>query len=180
MCMYNTSESYGWMSKVLHWIMALIVMVMIGVGLYMTGLPKGESRTAIYATHKAVGIVVFLLLLHRFTWHFISPTPGFPSYFTEKEKKITKLVKYLLYLCLFIMPVSGYLMSSFGGHQISFFSLIQIPMIFTKNEMIGSIFKEVHYYISFAFIIFIALHVAGSLKHHFIVKDDALKRMSFL
>lgn len=178
----NTPNSYGLISKALHWLMALAIIIMIIVGLSMGSVDKSDPlRGDLYLLHKSTGVVLLLLLVFRLLWLFvISPAPKAPAELAPFERKLSTAIKHSLYLLMLLVPVSGYCMSSFGGHAINVYGWFELPMLFEKNKALGGFFHEVHEIAGIALIPLIILHVAGAIKHR--IKDkngptDVLKRM---
>lgn len=177
----NDAENYGTFSKLLHWLMAILIVALLAVGFYMTGLDKEDpSRGQIYGMHKAFGALTLMLLVIRIIWLRISPAPQLPAVFTAKEKRVVSGVKGVLYLLMFLMPFSGYVMSSAAGRPTSFFGLFDLPMLIGENKALAEIAHEAHELLAFAIIAFIVLHLAGVMKHR--LKDrngpsDIMNRM---
>lgn len=177
----NNAENYGSFSKLLHWLMAVLIVALLAVGFYMTGLDKEDpSRGQIYGMHKAFGVLTLMLLVIRIVWLRISPAPVLPAVFTAKEKRVVSSVKGVLYLLMFLMPLSGYVMSSAANRPTSFFGLFDLPMLIAENKAIAGAAHEAHEILAFVTIAFILLHVAGVMKHR--LKDrngpsDIMNRM---
>ena len=185
MALKNSSTEYGLLSKTLHWVMAAMIITLIGVGIYMADLPKDTAEQKQYAfqfygLHKSFGVVVLALIIVRLAWIRISPAPALPAVFNAKEQMVTKLVQAFLYILMILVPLSGYIMSNAGGYPINLFGLGELPALIGKSKEIGGIAHEVHEIMGFAMLALIALHVAGAVKHR--LKDkggesDILKRM---
>jgi cytochrome b561 len=174
-------ERYSGLSRALHWISALIILGLIVLGWYMTGLAEDDpSRRGIYGFHKAMGILTVFLFFARIVWLRIAPAPALPSVFNEKERLVTKGVQSLLYVLILLIPVSGYVMSMAGGHPVSFFGLFDMPVLMGKNEAVGGFAHEAHAILSYAALALVALHMAGAIKHRLLDKNgpsDVLARM---
>ena len=185
MALNNSSSEYGLLSKALHWAMALIIITLLGVGIYMADLPTDTEEQKQYAyqffgLHKSFGVVALVLIVLRLVWLRVSPAPTLPAVFERKERIITKAVQGLLYLLMILVPVSGYLMSNAGGYPINFFGIAELPALIGKSKEIGGIAHEAHGIMGFAIIGLIVLHVAGAVKHRLKDKNgesDILKRM---
>lgn len=181
----NSATEYGSMAKTLHWLMAAIILVLIGVGIYMAELPKETAEQKQYAfqfydLHKAFGVVALALIVFRLLWLAVSPAPPLPAIFEAKEKAVIKSLQGLLYLLMLVVPISGYLMSNAGGHPISFFGLFEMPAVVGESEGLGEFAHVMHHYTGWAILIIIVLHMAGAIKNR--LKDkggerDILKRM---
>jgi cytochrome b561 len=181
----NSSTEYGIFSKMLHWAMAAIIIVLLAVGMYMADLPTDTQLQKDYAfqffnLHKSFGVVILGLIIVRLVWIRLSPPPALPTVFDARERMIISAVKGLLYILMILAPLSGYIMSNAGGYPINFFGLGELPALLGKSKEIGGIAHEAHELMGFAMLALIALHVAGAVKHR--LKDkggdsDILKRM---
>lgn len=179
----NNAENYGSFSKLLHWLMAVLIVVLLAVGFYIAGFDKenlSPSQIQMIGMHKAFGALTLMLLVIRIVWLRISPAPVLPAVFTAKEKRVVSSVKGVLYLLMFLMPLSGYVMSSAANRPTSFFGLFDLPMLIAENKAITGAAHEAHEILAFVTIAFILLHVAGVMKHR--LKDrngpsDIMNRM---
>lgn len=168
-------------SRVLHWLSALVIVALLGVGLYMTGLDREDpSRAQIYGLHKSVGVLSLFLLLARLAWLRVRPGPDLPAVFNDKEKQVTRGIRSLLYLLLVLIPVSGWVMSNTAGYPVSFFGLFQMPTLLDKSEGLHELAEGVHALTAYAAAALVLLHAAGALKHR--LRDrggeaDVLARM---
>ncbi len=178
MGLYNTSDSYGKVTRANHWISAFAFILALATGfLAEEFMGKGPDRNEVFQLHFSLGLSLLALFIIRVIWLKISPNPA-PLPATKLETVLGHIVKGFLYLSLIILPVAGYLMvSAKDAADISFFGLFTLPNLIGENETIKDIAKNIH--VTFAFFItgVLALHIAGALKHHFIVKDDTLNRM---
>ena len=173
----NTPTGYGVLARALHWWMALLMIGLIGLGLFMTAQPDGDPKWALYDLHKSLGSVVFMLFAIRIVWRHISPPPPMPSSMNALEQRIAHVAHVLLYLAMLALPVTGYLDSAWGGYHISVFGLFDVPMLLEKNEALFKIAVTAHQYIGYALGLLVLAHAGAALKHHFVAKDDVLKRM---
>jgi len=179
--MFNSSEKYGSFSKAIHWLMALFIIALLGVGMYMADLPKEDpSRLQFFNLHKSFGALVLMLAVVRIIWLRVSPAPALPSVFTAKDKKVVSSIKGMLYLLMFLVPLSGYIMSGAAGHATSFFGLFDLPTLVGENKGLAGFAHEAHEMLAYAIIAFVALHMAGAIKHR--LKDrngpsDIMNRM---
>jgi cytochrome b561 len=173
----NTKERYGTVTKTLHWVTALCVLGLLGVGLYMDEIHDLSVKLRVYNLHKSFGICVLSLTVFRVVWHFYSRKPAYIATLKSWEKAGARLVHSFLYVALIGMPLTGWLMSSAAGRSVSVFGLFVLPDLVTVNKQLGDFFYEAHGYLAYALMAAIAGHAAAALKHHFIDKDLTLKRM---
>lgn len=173
----NTTTHWGSVAKFFHWIIALFVLTLLGVGVWMTGLPNEPFKFQIYGLHKAFGVTILALVLLRILWRLTSKIPSLPAGMPGWQKKLAHGVHFLLYACLLIMPISGYVMSMAGGYGVSYFGLYNLPDLIGKDPALGKLASGVHEYTAWVLAGLIGLHVVGGLYHHFIRRDNVLRRM---
>lgn len=161
----------------LHWLIALSIAIVFGVGIYMHELPLSPHKLQIYAYHKWAGITIFLLVLFRLTWRFLHTPPPFPETMLQWEKQIAYLVHFILYFLMLAIPLSGWLMSSAAGFSVVLFGIIPLPDLVAKNKELADILKQVHFFLNMSLFLLVFLHISAAVKHHFIVKDDVLVQM---
>lgn len=173
----NSTEQYGAVARFFHWTVALLILGMLGVGLYMTNveLPMAQ-KFQIYGLHKSFGILVLALASCRFLWKLITAHPiPLPTH-RKWEVALAKLVHALLYVAMFVMPLTGWIGSSAKGFSVSVFGN-PIPDLVARNDALAKIMWTVHEYAAYTLIVLIALHFAGAMKHHLIDRDPTLWRM---
>lgn len=173
----NTLERYGIVAKLFHWVMALLVVCLLCIGLYMTQESLGDARYKFYGWHKEFGILVLMLVVLRMAWRVRSYIPSLPDTMPSWQKWAAHITHWALYFFMVAMPLTGWIMSSAGGHEISFFGLFNLPALIEPNKSLSHFMAELHEYIAYGLIATIILHVLAALKHHFIDKDTILKRM---
>lgn len=174
----NTTKSYGRVSILIHWISALTVFSLFGIGLYMMSLSYYDP---LYRTlpwwHKSVGLTLFALTLIRLVWKLINPKPAALPEHGEWTIRLAKLGNHLIYLLLIAIMVSGYLISTADGRGISVFGWFDVPALITGIEGQEDLAGTVHFYLAWTLVILAAGHGLAAIKHHLIDKDDTLKRM---
>lgn len=174
----NSRTAWGALSITLHWLIALAIIAMFVFGLYMTGLSYYDPwYHKAPALHKSFGIVILLLLLIRLGWRLANPVPAPLASHTPLEQRAASAVHTLLYLLLFALIISGYLISTAKGKPIEVFDLFQLPALFDPIEHQEDIAGTIHLVIAIIVMILAGLHALAALKHHFIDKDATLLRM---
>lgn len=171
------AESYHVLSKIIHWVTALLIIGLLFIGFYMGTLAFSEDKLSLYGWHKSFGLLVLLLAVVRVVWHVVKQKPKPLDTHKKWEHVIAHLVHIFLYLSLFIMPLSGWIMSSAGDFTVKFFGF-DVPDLTQKNENIFQISRQIHEILAYIFLLIIGLHMVGALKHHFIDKDRTLCRMT--
>ena len=178
MLIKNTTRTFGLVSIFLHWVMALVIMGLFAVGLWMVELTYYDPwyRTA-PDLHKSVGVLLFLAFLLRIAWHSINPKPMPLTTYTTFESVAAKLVHGVLYLFILLVIISGYFISTADGRGIEVFDWFTVPAWVTGIENQEDIAGDIHFYLACSLIGFASGHGLAALKHHFVDKDETLKRM---
>ncbi|MCB9987899.1 MAG: cytochrome b [Rhodospirillales bacterium] len=177
MCFKNTAERFGLVAQGFHWVIAFLIVGMLALGLYMEEMERSPEKFELYGIHKSFGILVLALVVLRILWRFMNATPAPLPNHQRWEVVLAKSVQGILYLMMMVMPLSGWMMSSAGGHDVAFFGLFTMPPLVEKSKEIGEIASEIHEVAAWIMIGAIVLHVAGALKHKLIDKDGTVARM---
>lgn len=174
------TEKYHISSKIIHWLMALIIISLLGVGIYMTNfLPKDAlNRGEIYALHKSFGVIALILIFFRIFNKIIQKKVLIQHSIPKFQRVLAYFIHYLLYLLMLIIPFSGYLMSNSYGYDVFLFS-IKMPKLIQTNYEIAPIFSSIHEFGAYLIICALILHIGGALKHRFFDKkeNDVLSKM---
>jgi cytochrome b561 len=168
---------YTSLAKALHWITAALVLGMLGVGLWMTGLPIGLMKLQVYGWHKWIGLTVLMLTLLRLGWRWHAPPPPLPDTITRWERKAAPLGHAALLVLLLAMPVSGWLMSSAAGVSVAWFGVLPLPDLVPRDPELFKVLVTTHYVLSRLLIVVVALHVAAVIRHDLLRRDGIFRRM---
>lgn len=169
-------DTYSKSSKIIHWLSAVIVIAMLSLSFFLEDLPERYQPLG-YLTHKSFGLVVLFLLFLRIIWIFYRGKPSLPPTVPGWQKILARSVQYGLYIFLFAMPMSGWIMSVAANRTPIFFGLFPVPLPITPNKELATFMNETHEVIAWILIVLIVLHVAGAMKHYFLDKDDVLQSM---
>lgn len=173
----NTENTYGFVAKFFHWVVSFGIIALIAVGFLMSSMDPSPDKYELYGMHKASGVIILILIFLRLLWRFLGtrvhPVEGLPFMI----KLAASVGHFLLYIFMLSMPISGILMSRFGGHDINVFNLFIIPAFAEKSPEIAGIFYQIHTLGVWAFIAIIAMHIGAAFYHHFIRRDNVLMRM---
>jgi len=176
MMMRNTAAGYGFVSRFLHWLMALAIIAMFGLGLWMVDLdyynPYYHSAPDL---HKAVGILLLIVLAARFGWRLVNVRPSNDG-LTRFEQIASEVVHWGFYPLLLALMVSGYLMSTADGRPVDVFGLFSVPSP-GENKGLEDAAGLAHEILAYLVIAVAAVHAAGALKHHVFDRDRTLARM---
>ena len=177
MAILNTKRRWGAVSQLLHWLIVALIIVQVTLASMADDLPSGVKKLSLLARHKSVGITILMLAILRLLWRWMNPTPALPQTLRSWEQSLARLTHVLLYVLLFAMPLSGWTMSSARGFPVSWFGFFQLPDLVPKNKSLYEALLMTHSTLAWVLGAVVALHVAAALKHHFMLKDDVLRRM---
>jgi len=173
----NTAERYGVVAKAFHWLTLLLLIGSFTIAYSMVDMRISPRKLELYSWHKWVGVTVFLFVILRLAWRLRNSAPPLPEGMSALQRRLAALSHILLYTILIVMPLTGWVMSSARNLPLVYLGLIEIPSPFGVNQALGDALKAVHFYLSLALLFFVGVHVLAALQHHFILRDDILRRM---
>jgi cytochrome b561 len=168
---------YSAVAMTLHWLIAIAVAANFIIPETLEGLPHEEFMDAMWP-HKALGLIIFVLVLLRLIWRVARTPPPLPSSLKPWERVLAKTVHAAFYVILLAMPVVGYVANSYDGSDVNLFGLFTIPRlpVAADDEFAHKLF-HLHGAVGTLLLALIALHVLGALKHQFIDRNGELYRM---
>ena len=171
-------KPYSSFQVAMHWLVALLVFSMLGMGFFLEDLPSNIIGTG-YMMHKSTGLLILGLMVVRFISIQTRGRPGLPEHMSLPEIILVRTIQYGFYVLLIAMPLSGWIMSSAANHPPSFYGLITLPFPgISPDTALTEYMGEWHERIAWTLIVFIVLHVSGTIKHYFWDKDGIWERMS--
>jgi cytochrome b561 len=139
--------------------------------------PKGsDSREVIKTWHYMLGLSVFVLVWIRLIVHLVHATPVIQPIPPKWQIFLARCTHVALYTLMIVMPLIGWVLLSAEGNSIPFFGL-QLPPLVSESKSLANQAKEVHEFIGTAGYFLIGLHALAALFHHYIMRDDTLRRM---
>ncbi|MEZ5825048.1 MAG: cytochrome b [Geminicoccaceae bacterium] len=174
----NSQTGYGLIQIALHWGMALLIFFTAMVGFNMTDLPSGQPDTfAAYNFHKSLGITVLGLVAIRLLWRLVAGAPAPVASMTDFERSLATAAHHALYLLMFIVPLLGWLNTSTADMPVNWFGMAIVPQLMGPDSGLKEVFGTVHELAAKLLLFLVILHVLAALRHHFMKKDDSLRRM---
>jgi len=173
----NAEPDYTRTAIALHWLLAVLIFGGFGLGLYMHDLPFSPQKLKLYSWHKWIGVSVFLLVLIRGVWRITHSPPPLPPGMPAWQRFAAHISHGGLYLLMFVIPLSGWLMSSASGFKVVYFGVIPLPDLLDKNKAVAEVLVEVHEILAFTLVALVVVHAAAAIKHQFIDHDGTLMRM---
>jgi len=175
----NTAAAWGWPAKLLHWIGALAVLLLLGHGWWMTHMAARPDRLAHYAGHAALGYDLLALLVVRLLWRWANPVPAQPHDSQRWERIAAQLGHVGLYVLLFAASLTGWAVANtFRTPIVKDMLGLPFPQI-VQDRVFRNWYEESHMILAYLLGALIIVHIAGALRHHLIKHNDVLRRMWF-
>lgn len=174
----SASLRYDRVAMTLHWVIALGVLAQIALGWWMIDIPKQPVGVRVYwfNLHKSIGLTLAALIVLRVAWRVTHRPPALPDSVPRWQVRAARVSHGLLYVCMVVMPIAGYLGSTFSGYPIKYFGLT-VPGWGWKDDALKDFFSTVHYSTARCFMVLIGLHIAAAIKHLMVDRDRVFARM---
>ena len=194
----NNVTRYTNTAKLLHWLIAILIFGMFALGWFMADIPKEAAKQTVFDifdlgifhwtvseeisprsfyfnVHKSFGMTIFALIIIRILWRLTHKPPALLVSYKAWERKLATSSHHLLYVLMFILPLSGVIMAAYSKYGIKWFGMHFIKGL--DNNPMRETFKSAHEIIGLILVAIIIIHTLGALKHKFIDKDETLNRM---
>ena len=168
------ATKYDPVAKTLHWLIAALVILMLAFGPGLEDL-EGQELTDTLMGHSGLGLTVLVLVIIRLIWRRTHTPPPLPADMPRWQVISAKASHHLLYLLIFLQPIWGILQARFGDEAVRPFGLFSLNG--AESEALHELFHGLHGATAFALYVLIGLHIAAALYHHFVRRDNVLKRM---
>jgi cytochrome b561 len=173
----DVPDRYGKVAIALHWLIAVLIFGQIAFGWFLEGVPRGTPMRGVYVNlHKSTGLTIALLIVFRLGWRLAHRPPQLPSFVPGWERVASSVNHLTLYICMLVMPVSGYIASNFSKYGVKLFNVILLPPWGVDDKQIYAVFNTTHVVTSYLFVGLIVLHVLAAARHAF-RRDGVLARM---
>jgi len=177
MSLHNSDDRWGAVSQGFHWLIVILIVVMAYLGLTMVDLPNTPHKIAVYTLHKSIGISILALVVLRLGWRLYAgrprELPGIPTW----QSRIATTTHALLYLLLFAVPLSGWVVNSSTGFPLHWFNLVNLPPIASKSDALHAVVRPLHEWLFWTLIVLACVHAAAAIYHHLFQRDATLARM---
>lgn len=171
MALKNT-ETWGVVSRSFHWLIVALLVVQGAIGLLIDDLPRGTIRL-----HVSLGITILALAIARLVWRVYAgrplPLPGVSPW----QRRLAALGHFVLYVLLFALPISGWLMSNYGDHAVRWFGLFELPRLVAPDDAAHEIMEGRHEQLFWLLVAVAILHAIAAVHHHLFRRNTTLTRM---
>jgi cytochrome b561 len=169
-------QRYTRIAIVLHWFLALAIVLTFAVGMRMADMPNSPSRLQFFSWHKWAGITILALSALRLLWRLSNKPPAdvpMPTW----QRLAAHVTHQLMYLLFFAVPLVGWAYSSAAGFPVVLYGVLPLPDWVAPNKELAEMIEPWHAYLAYALAALVLLHVAAALQHHFFHRDGLLGRM---
>lgn len=167
--------TYSKLSIFLHWLMALIIIGVAGLGLFLDDL-RGPAKIYWVNLHGVFGVSIVLLLGLRLVWRRFVGVPAPAASLTRAERIASIATHHSLYLLMFIIPLFGLVSLMAKGRGLDFM-VMNMPPLIGKDRSLSEWTEDVHSVLAFTLMGLVSVHILGALWHRFVKKDDVVNRM---
>ncbi len=176
----GSTSGYTAPAKLLHWLVASLVVVQIVLANLAERAEDADdlvSELALFANHRSVGITILALIIIRLLWRWRNPPPPLPETVPQWQLMASRVSHYSLYTILLVMPISGWLMTSAADVSVSWFGLVDLPDFSAPNHDREEFYEGIHELLATLLFVIASLHILAALKHRLFDKDGVLQRM---
>lgn len=168
---------YGTTARIVHWVMAVLVILMIAAGLTMTSGVSRPTQDALFIFHKSTGAILLILVAFRIVWRLGHPAPPLPASVPRIQQLAAHATHLGLYFFLVVMVASGYVRVTTGGFPIELLNAIGIPPLLPRSESVAHIAEGIHATAKYGLILLILMHVGAAAFHGLVLRDGVFSRM---
>jgi cytochrome b561 len=175
--MRTERDGFSGLQRVLHWLMAIMVLTMLFIGVSMVSTLRPRYLTLI-SIHKPLGIAILALAVLRLGVRWRLGAPPLPDDLPRAQALAAKLSHVVLYALLIVMPLVGWGMLSAGGYPIVLYGSLHLPKILPHDDQLHAVLRTAHTVLAYMFFATILPHVAAALFHGLIRRDGVFRAMA--
>ena len=177
----NSDVAWGWPAKLLHWLGAILILLLLGHGWWMTHMTPRPDRLANYAGHSALGYDLLALIVLRLLWRWFNPVPELPADLKPWERIAARTGHISLYVLMFIVSLSGWLVATTFRVPMTkdVFGIDIPPILTTVDRPVRQLIEGSHMVLAYLLAALVVVHIVGALRHHLLKHNDVLRRMTW-
>lgn len=173
----NTAQSWGTPAKLLHWAVALLVLVQFGLGWTAVNWRMSPTKLDLFVWHKSIGMLILLLMVARIGWRSVNVAPSLPPDLTPLERRAAHASHFLLYVLLLLLPLTGWVINSAANVPFRIFWQVPLPALVAPDKALADAAARVHLGLFIVLALLVLLHAGAALHHHYIKRNSVLRRM---
>jgi cytochrome b561 len=171
------TPAYTVAARLLHWITAVLVLLMIPLGVAIANEWGGPLEDSLYDLHKSLGATLIPIVVLRLLYRWRHPPVPLPNDINSIQRLVAGATHWALYALLLLQPMIGWIATSAYPAPIPLFGLSELPRIWTENRALSDQLFVLHGWLAMTITCLLGAHVAAALFHHFVRKDRVLMRM---
>jgi cytochrome b561 len=172
----NTTDSYGSLAKWLHWVVVLMLVGLVIAGLIIADMERGPDKDQLEGIHISVGLLLLAIMTLRLVWKLRNPSPADAPGAPAWQNSAAHLTHWALYATIYLQIAIGIIGEA--QRPIAFFGLFAFGPLLERNPERHELFEELHSWGWIVIAVLAGIHVLAALYHHFIQKDNVLRRMT--
>jgi cytochrome b561 len=178
---FNSNMRWGWPAKILHWLGAAIILVLLVHGWWMTHMTPRPDRLANYAWHSALGYDLLALILLRLLWRWLNPVPDLPADLRAWERIAVHVGHFSLYVLMFVTSLTGWMVATTFSVPMTkdLFGIDVPPIVIAVSRPVRQWIETSHMALAYLLAALVLIHIVGALRHHILKRNDVLRRMTW-
>jgi cytochrome b561 len=173
----NSPDAWGAVARGLHWLIAVLILAQFVIGSIAEEMKLTPTKLDLFVWHKSIGVTVLLLAVLRLAWRLGNAPPALPAGTSQWERRLAAVAHAILYALIFAVPVSGWWVSDASRVPFKAYFAVPMPDFIATDRGLQESAAEVHEALTLALLVLVILHIAAALRHHFLLRDDVLRRM---
>ena len=171
-------RGYDRTARVLHWLVAALVALVVVLGWAMLAQPRNTpSREALLSWHRSIGLLILAAMLFRLLWRWRHRPPPLPRSVPPLTAALARATHVALYVILIAIPLAGYINAAAAGHPVSLFGWVSLPPLPAENLRLSQVAIAAHLAGQYLFYFFVLLHTVGAIYHAIVRHDGVFERM---
>ena len=173
----NSDNAWGVVAKTFHWLLAVIIIAQLVLGKVAEEASVSPQKLDLFVWHKSIGVTVLLLVALRIAWRLVITPPRAVAGVARWEHWAARASHALLYILMIVVPISGWWVSDTSRIPFKAFWLIPVPDFLAADRDASQAAEVVHGILTTTLLVLIVVHILAALRHHFILRNDTLRRM---
>ena len=173
----NSADAWGAVARGFHWVIAALILAQFVVGSVAEEMKLTPAKLDLFVWHKSIGVTILALAVLRLLWRLANPPPAMPAGTPRWEQRLAALGHWALYALIFVVPISGWLVSDASRVPFKAYFVLPMPDLIETSRSLQEAAEEVHEVLTMTLLVVVIVHITAALRHHFLLHDDVLRRM---
>jgi cytochrome b561 len=173
----NSADAWGAVARGFHWVIAALILAQFVIGSVAEEMKLTPAKLDLFVWHKSIGVTILALAVLRLLWRLANPPPAMPAGTPRWEQRLAALGHWALYALIFVVPISGWLVSDASRVPFKAYFVLPMPDLIETSRSLQEAAEEVHEVLTMTLLVVVIVHITAALRHHFLLHDDVLRRM---